>query len=114
MQQVQTARDDGASFDELAALVGKLETTPPDGVGASKVGCMNAENRTVFVLRTPAKLRQGAAEKCDASSERKPHCMSRAENNLTLKVISKWQANPDAVEALEKMQEAVALALEGL
>ena len=40
--------------------------------------------------------------------------MSRAENNLTLKVISKWQANPDAVEALEKMQEAVALALEGL
>ena len=36
MQQVQTARDDGASFDELAALVGKLETTPPDGVGGFK------------------------------------------------------------------------------
>ena len=36
LKQVQTARDDGASFDELAALVGKLETAPTEGVGGFK------------------------------------------------------------------------------
>lgn len=29
LEQVQTARDGGASFTELAALVTKLETAPP-------------------------------------------------------------------------------------
>ena len=28
LEQVQTARDDGASFDELAAMVAKLEAAP--------------------------------------------------------------------------------------
>lgn len=36
LAQVQTARDNGATFDELAALVDKLEAVPPGGVGASK------------------------------------------------------------------------------
>lgn len=29
LEQVQTARDDGASFEELAALVDKMEAAPP-------------------------------------------------------------------------------------
>ena len=29
LKQVQTARDNGASLDELAALVAKLEAAPP-------------------------------------------------------------------------------------
>ena len=33
IKQVQTARDDGASFDELAALVAGLEAAPPEAVG---------------------------------------------------------------------------------
>ena len=33
LEQVQSARDSGASFDELAALVAKLEAAPPGGVG---------------------------------------------------------------------------------
>lgn len=38
LEQVQTARDGGASFAELAALVAKLEAAPPGGVGGgSKV-----------------------------------------------------------------------------
>ena len=33
LEQVQSARDGGASFDELAAMVAKLEAAPPGGVG---------------------------------------------------------------------------------
>jgi len=33
LKQVQAARDGGASFDELAALVAKLEAAPPGGLG---------------------------------------------------------------------------------
>ena len=33
LEQVQTARDGGASFAEQAALVAKLEAGPPGGVG---------------------------------------------------------------------------------
>ncbi len=33
LEQVQTARDGGASFAELAALVAKLEAAPLGGVG---------------------------------------------------------------------------------
>ena len=33
LEQVQSARDGGASFAELAALVAKLEAAPPGGVG---------------------------------------------------------------------------------
>ena len=33
LEQVQTARDGGASFDELAALVALLEAAPARGVG---------------------------------------------------------------------------------
>ena len=36
LKQVQTARNDGASFDELAALVAGLEAAPPGGVGGFK------------------------------------------------------------------------------
>lgn len=32
LEQVQTARDGGASFDELAALVAALEAAPPAAV----------------------------------------------------------------------------------
>ena len=33
LEQVQTARDGGTSFAELAAMLAKLEATPPGGVG---------------------------------------------------------------------------------
>ena len=39
LEQVQSARDGGASFDELAALVAKLEAAPPWGLGVALKCC---------------------------------------------------------------------------
>ena len=61
LEQVQNARDGGASFDELAALVAKLEAAPPGGVGG--------------------------ASKSDASASWKTLCISRAENPAPLERI---------------------------
>ena len=39
LEQVQSARDGGASFDELAALIAEQEAAPPGGVwGLQKFG----------------------------------------------------------------------------
>jgi hypothetical protein len=57
LEQVQTARDSGASFDDLAALVAKLEAAPSGGVGGlqslanSEAGndtVSHAQNKTPF------------------------------------------------------------------
>ena len=48
LEQVQSARDSGASFDELAALVAKLEAAPPEGVGGlQSLAHRQAGNHTV-------------------------------------------------------------------
>ena len=48
LEQVQSARDGGASFAELAALVEKLEAAPPGGVGGlQSLTHMQAGNHTV-------------------------------------------------------------------
>jgi len=55
----------------------------------------------------------GGRSKSATPGQRTPHRNPRAENNPPLKVFSKWQANPDEVEAHEQTAEVHALALEG-
>ena len=81
--------------------------------GDALVNMFTAHDGTLVKVQPALRVPLGGRSKPATPGQRTPHRNARAENNPPLKVISKWQANPDAVEVHERTQGAHVLALEG-